>query len=47
LGVIEVPEQPSNCTFGGADGKTLYVTARTSLYSFPMHVKGHWFAQSK
>jgi gluconolactonase len=47
LGVIEVPEQPSNCTFGGADGKTLYVTARTSLYSFPMLVKGHWYAQAK
>lgn len=45
LGVIEVPEQPSNCTFGGADGKTLYVTARTSLYSFPMNVKGHWYAK--
>jgi gluconolactonase len=45
LGVIEVPEQPSNCTFGGADGKTLYVTARTSLYAFPMLVKGHWYAQ--
>jgi len=45
LGVIEIPEQPSNCTFGGADGKTLYVTARTSLYAIPMHVKGHWYAQ--
>jgi gluconolactonase len=45
LGVIEVPEQPSNCTFGGVDGKTLYVTARTSLYSFKMLVKGHWYAQ--
>jgi gluconolactonase len=47
LGVIEIPERPSNCTFGGADGKTLYVTARTSLYAVPMHVKGHWFAQPK
>ena len=47
LGVIEVPEQPSNCTFGGPDGKTLYVTARTSLYSFPMLVKGHWYAQGE
>jgi gluconolactonase len=45
LGVIEVPEQPSNCTFGGADGKTLYVTARTSLYAIPMQVKGHWYAR--
>ena len=44
LGVIEIPEQPSNCTFGGPDGKTLYVTARTSLYSLPMLVKGHWYA---
>jgi len=47
LGLIEVPEQPSNCTFGGPDGKTLYVTARTSLYSFKMLVKGHWYAQAK
>ena len=47
LGMIEVPEQPSNCTFGGPDGKTLYVTARTSLYSFKMLVKGHWYAQTK
>jgi gluconolactonase len=47
LGVIEVPEQPANCTFGGPDGKTLYVTARTSLYAFPMLVKGHWYAQRK
>ena len=31
-GVIEVPEQPANCTFGGSNGKTLFVTARTSLY---------------
>jgi hypothetical protein len=29
------------------DGKTLYVTARTSLYSFKMLVKGHWYAQTK
>jgi len=32
LGVIETPETPANCAFGGADGKTLYVTARTGLY---------------
>jgi len=29
---IPVPERPANCTFGGDDGKTLYITARTSLY---------------
>ena len=40
IGRIPVPEQPANCTFGGADGKTLYITARTSLYSLSMNVSG-------
>jgi gluconolactonase len=31
-GTITVPEQPANCAFGDADHKTLYITARTSLY---------------
>jgi gluconolactonase len=31
-GTIDVPEQPSNCAFGDADHRTLYITARTSLY---------------
>ena len=44
LGIIRIPEQPSNATFGGKDGKTLYVTARTSLYTVPMSVQGHRFA---
>src|SRR3954452_9009724 len=30
---IPVPESPANCCFGGEDGKTLFITARTSLYS--------------
>ena len=38
IGRIPVPEHPANCTLGGADGKTLYVTARTSLYSIPMNI---------
>jgi sugar lactone lactonase YvrE len=29
---IPTPEQPANLTLGGADGKTLYITARTGLY---------------
>jgi gluconolactonase len=41
LGLIEVPESPSNCAFGGADGKTLFITARTSLYAAPMEATGH------
>jgi gluconolactonase len=47
LGVISLPEQPSNCCFGGADLKTLYVTARTSLYTVPMEVVGHRYAPAK
>ena len=43
LGVIALPEQPANVTFGGADGTTLYATARTSLYAVPMKAKGHQF----
>lgn len=31
-GEIDVPEQPANCAFGGDDRRTLYITARTSLY---------------
>jgi gluconolactonase len=41
LGTIVLPEQPSNCTFGGKNLKTLYVTARTSVYACPMEVAGH------
>jgi len=33
---IDVPEGPANCTFGGDDMKTLFITARTSLYSVRM-----------
>jgi gluconolactonase len=40
IGRIAVPEKPANCAFGGADNKTLYITARTSLYQQPMKVAG-------
>lgn len=43
LGIIEFPEQPANCTFGGKGNKTLFVTARTSLYSVEMEAQGHQF----
>jgi len=32
IGRIPVPEHPANCGFGGKDGKTLFITARTGLY---------------
>jgi len=37
---IKVPEGPANVTFGGSDNQTLFITARTSLYSVKMRVKG-------
>ncbi len=43
LGIIEVAEQPANVTFAGAQNKTLYITARTSLYRCEMEVAGHQF----
>jgi gluconolactonase len=43
LGVIDLPEEPANATFGGEDGKTLYATARTGIYAASMEVKGHVF----
>ena len=43
-GILQVPEQPANVTFGGADRKTLFVTARTSIYTAKMQVAGHRFA---
>lgn len=33
IGVIELPERPSSLAFGGADKRTLYIGARSSLYS--------------
>jgi len=41
LGTIPVPEAAANCAFGGADGRTLYITARTSLYRIRLGIPGH------
>ncbi len=38
--MIEFPEMPANCTFGDADLRTLYVTARTSIYRVRIPDKG-------
>jgi len=40
MGSIAVPEVPANLCFGGKDGKTLFITARTSLYAIDIRVKG-------
>lgn len=36
---IETPQMPANVGFGGSDGKTLFITSRTSLYSLRMNVE--------
>lgn len=40
LGTIAVAETPANCTFGGANRRTLYVTARKALYAIETNVPG-------
>jgi gluconolactonase len=37
---IKTPESPANVTFAGPDFRTLFITARTSVYAVPMSVKG-------
>ncbi|PHS07644.1 MAG: gluconolactonase [Blastopirellula sp.] len=43
LGTIAFPQQPANVTFGGKQRTTLYVTARTGVYSVEMKAQGHVF----
>lgn len=43
LGTIEVPEAVTNCKFGDADGRTLYITARPNVYRIRLKVTGAGF----
>jgi gluconolactonase len=40
LGTIVTPELPANCAFGDSDNKTLYITARTSVYRVRLKTEG-------
>jgi sugar lactone lactonase YvrE len=40
LGALEIPERPGSLAFGGADRRTLFIAARTSLYSIRTKVAG-------
>ena len=40
LGTIHVPEIAANLAFGDADRKTLYITARTSIYKIRVNTPG-------
>ena len=46
IGRIGVSQPPANCAFGGQDNRTLYITARTSLYKIDMQVEGMALAES-
>lgn len=41
IGTIEIPERPSQLLFGGQDGRTLFILARSSLYAIKTLSKGH------
>jgi gluconolactonase len=40
LGTIAPPETPANMAWGDADGRTLYMTARTGLYRIRLSIPG-------
>jgi sugar lactone lactonase YvrE len=40
LGTLVLPEAPHNLAWGDEDGRTLYVTAETSVYRIRLNVKG-------
>jgi sugar lactone lactonase YvrE len=40
IDTVEVPERPIQLVFGGKDGQTLFIAARSSLYAVRVKVKG-------
>jgi len=40
LGIIRTPETPANCAWGDEDWKSLFITARTSLYRVRLSIAG-------
>ena len=40
LGLLRLPEDPHNLAWGDEDGRTLYVTALTSIYRIRLGVPG-------
>jgi gluconolactonase len=48
LGIIRTPEVPANVTFGGPDLRTLFFTARTSVYTLRARIPGQphpWYVR--
>ena len=40
MGIIRLPEIPANCAWGGPDHRTMFFTARTSVYTMRMTTPG-------
>ena len=40
LGIVEIPEAPTNLAWGDSDYQTLYITARSSLYRVRLQIQG-------
>jgi len=40
LGVLHLPELPHNLAWGDEDGRTIYITARTSVYRIKLNIPG-------
>jgi sugar lactone lactonase YvrE len=40
IGTIDVPERPVQMAFGGPDGKTMFIAARSSLYAVRLRFAG-------
>jgi gluconolactonase len=40
LGILDIPEKPSNCCWGDADRRTLFITAKSSVYRVRMKTPG-------
>jgi len=47
LGTIMTPETPANCAWGDDDLRTLYITARTSVYTIRVKIPGTHFSREK
>jgi gluconolactonase len=46
IGIIRIPEKPTNACFGGEENKTLFVTAQTSVYAIQCKIPGTIFQQA-
>jgi len=40
IGKVRTPQGAANCAFGGPDGKTLFITARTSVWAVGLNLAG-------